>query len=77
MKFTDYFQHTRERPDRKQIKIEWIRQVVENPEFEHIQEDGRFRRWAFIEEAGKYLRVVVLEDNQTIHNAFFDRDFNK
>jgi len=77
MKFTDYFQHTRERPDRKQIKIEWIRQVVENPEFEHIQEDGRFRRWAFIEEAGKYLRVVVLEDNLTIHNAFFDRDFNK
>jgi hypothetical protein len=77
MKFTDYFLHTKERPDRKQIKMEWIKQVVENPEFEYIQEDGRFRRWAFIEEAGKYLRVVVLEDNQTIHNAFFDRDFNK
>lgn len=77
MKFTDYFLHTKERPDRKQIKMEWIRQVAENPEFEYIQEDGRFRRWAFIEEAGKYLRVVVLEDNQTIHNAFFDRDFNK
>jgi uncharacterized membrane protein len=77
MKFTDYFQHTRERSDRNQIKMEWIRLVVETPEFEHIQKDGRFRRWSYIAEAGKYLRVVVLEDNETVHNAFFDRDFNK
>ena len=29
-------------------------------------------------EAGdKYLGIVILEDNETVHNAFPDRDFNK
>jgi len=26
-------------------------------------------------EAEKYLRIVILEDKQTIHNAFFDRSY--
>jgi len=30
-----------------------------------------------VAEADKYLRVVVLEDGQTVHNAFFDRDFTE
>jgi hypothetical protein len=30
---------------------------------------------AYIEELGKYLRVVTLEDGETVHNAFPDRDF--
>jgi len=25
----------------------------------------------------KYLRIVILEDNETIHNAFFDRSFKE
>jgi hypothetical protein len=38
--------------------------------------DGRIRRWAQIEAAGgRYLRVVLLEDGETVHNAFFDRGF--
>jgi hypothetical protein len=41
-----------------------------------IQQDGRIRRWASIPEAGgKYLRVVLLPDGETVHNAFFDRGF--
>jgi hypothetical protein len=41
-----------------------------------IQADGRIRRWAAIEEAdGRYLRVVLLEDGETVHNAFFDKSF--
>ena len=63
--------------DRKQIKIDWIEQVFRFPEFENIQVDGRKRRWGYIKDVDKYLRVVVLEDNETIHNAFFDRDFKK
>jgi hypothetical protein len=27
------------------------------------------------EAEGRYLRVVLLEDGETIHNAFFDRSF--
>ncbi len=75
MKFTQYFLHTRDRPDRKAIKIEWIEQVFNAPEKEEIQLDGRIRRWAKIEETGKYLRVVILEDGEAIHNTFFDRSF--
>ena len=49
---------------------------MENPEKEMIQEDGRIRRWAPIEEAGgKYLRVILLSDGETVHNAFFERSF--
>jgi len=25
----------------------------------------------------KYLRVILLEDEETVHNAFFDRGFRK
>jgi hypothetical protein len=58
------------------IKMEWIEQVVSNPVKQLVQEDGRIRRWAPIAEAqGRYLRVVLLEDGQTLHNAFFDRGF--
>jgi hypothetical protein len=46
--------------------------------FEVIQKDGRIRRWAKIPDADdKYLRIVILEDNETIHNAFFDRSFKE
>jgi hypothetical protein len=40
------------------------------------QQDGRIRRWAKIDEMdGKYLRVILLSDQETVHNAFFDRTF--
>jgi len=75
MKFTSYFLHTKHRPDRKDIKMEWIEQVCYKPEFQMTQSDGRIRKWGYVSEVDKFLRVVLLEDNETIHNAFFDRDF--
>jgi hypothetical protein len=76
MKFTAYFQAMRSRPDRAMIRIEWIQQVVEQPVKEVIQQDGRIRRWAPIQEMeGRYLRVILLPDGETVHNAFFDRRF--
>jgi hypothetical protein len=76
MKTTRYFLATRERPDRATIRIEWIEQVINHPEREVMQADGRIRRWAKIEGAeGRYLRVVLLEDGETVHNAFFDRGY--
>jgi len=78
MNFTQYFQHTRLRPDRADIKMEWIESTVLTPDFEKIQSDGRIRRWKKIKEADdKYLRVVLLEDGTTVHNAFFDRRFKE
>lgn len=75
MKFTEYFKHTQLRPDRANIEIKWIEFVFYHPDFEQVQTDGRIRRWAYISEVEKYLRVVILEDKETIHNAFFDRSF--
>jgi hypothetical protein len=78
MKTTQYFEFIRRRPDRKMIKLEWIQYTIDNPIHEEKQKDGRIRRWAKIDEAeGKYLRVILLEDGETLHNAFFDRSFRR
>lgn len=76
MKFTQYFHAMQQRPDRAGIKLEWIPRVIERPLREEIQEDGRIRRWGQIQEAEhRVLRVVLLPDGETVHNAFFDRRF--
>ena len=76
MKFTDYFQTMRQRPDRASISLDWIQHVINHPEKEMIQADGRIRRWAAIPEMdGRHLRVILLADGETVHNAFFDRSF--
>jgi len=77
MKTTQYFEYIRKRPDRAQIKEKWIEFVIENPEKVEVQSDGRIRKWAKISEVNKYLRVILLEDGETVHNAFFDRFFKE
>jgi hypothetical protein len=58
------------------ITDEWIQRAVESPLHESIQADGRIRRWARIPEMdNRYLRVILLPDGETVHNAFFDRRF--
>ncbi|MFM9025516.1 MAG: hypothetical protein ACKON7_09285 [Planctomycetaceae bacterium] len=75
---TAYFRFVRTRPDRGIIRDEWIERVVVYPDREEIQADGRVRRWKRIDEAGgRALRVILLADGRTIHNAFFDRDFEE
>lgn len=76
MKSTVYFEDMYKRPDRAAIKREWIQRAVTAPLREFVQADGRIRRWAAIPEAeGRILRVVLLPDGETVHNAFFDRSF--
>lgn len=67
----------RTRPDRVMIRDEWIERAIRQPVKETIQADGRIRRWAQISEMdGKFLRVILLPDGETVHNAFFDRSFS-
>ena len=76
MKTTQYFLATRSRPDRVAIRAEWIEFVMSNAMRAETQSDGRIRRWAVINDAdGRTLRVVTLDDGETVHNAFFDRSF--
>ncbi len=77
VKTTQYFEHVRKRADRATIRDEWIEFVIEHPERSATQSDGRIRRWARIDEAGKVLRVILLADGETVHNAFFDRSFKE
>lgn len=51
--------------------------VIEAHQKKEMQEDGeRVRFWAKVDDLdGKYLRVVTLADETTIHNAFPDRRF--
>jgi sugar diacid utilization regulator len=78
LKTTQYFQYTRQRPDRATISEDWIIRVILHPLKEERQSDGRIRRWARIEEMdNRALRVILLEDGETVHNAFFDRDFKE
>jgi hypothetical protein len=77
VKTTEYFEHMRKRPDRAIIRDEWITYVVKRPERTEIQPDGRIRLWAWIPEETKFLRVILLEDGETVHNAFFDRSFRR
>lgn len=77
MKTTQYFERMRKRSDRAAIRDEWIKHVIEHPEKTEVQSDGRTRKWARIAETGKVLRVILLEDGETVHNAFFDRSFKE
>lgn len=77
MKITQYFRYTRKRHDRACIKDEWIEFVIDNPIKEEVQNDGRIKKWAKINEIDKYLRIILLEDGITVHNAFFDRSFKE
>jgi len=63
MKTTRYFEEQvlRKRP---YIERDWCRLVLRAPIRREIQDDGR-------------LRVVTLEDGETVHNAFFDRNFRE
>ncbi len=72
MKTSKYYEFS-VRYRRPEIKDEWVEMAIKNPEFTEIQENGRIRHYIYIEECGKFLRVVM--DNGEVLNAFLDRGF--
>jgi hypothetical protein len=80
LKTTRYFEEQvlRKRP---YIERAWVEQVLSAPLRRQVQSDGRIRFWGRIkqsdEDRPRYLRAVTLEDGETIHNAFFDRNFRE
>jgi hypothetical protein len=77
VKCTQYFLFVRQRPDRATIREDWIVETIDHPSKTATQSDGRIRKWKYIQEVGKYLRVILLEDGETVHNVFFDRSFKE
>ena len=78
MKTTVYFDRfvSKKHPESIQYLDDVEKALTQYLKLEH-QSDGRTRRWVYIEEAKKYMRAIVEPDGQTIHNAFFDRDYER
>ena len=74
MKTTSYFE-IGVLARRPYLRVEWIEYVLHNPVRTEVQGNGRIRYWAYVPDLGKYLRVVVEPDGETVHNAFPDRGF--
>ena len=66
---------------RPYIFREWCESALAAPVRREVQVDGRIRCWARVarpdEARPRFLRVVTLEDGETVHNAFFDRNFRE
>jgi len=74
MKTTSYFQE-QVLLKRPYLTLEMCVSVAKEPLRTELQSDGRTRCWGFVPELDRYIRVVLLEDGETIHNAFMDRNF--
>jgi len=80
MKTTRYFEEQvlRKRP---YLQREWIERILVAPLRREEQPDGRVRLWGRVDladaEKSYILRVVTLEDGETVHNAFFDRNYRE
>jgi hypothetical protein len=73
---TRYFENSvMARPDRRAIDPAMILSVLEHPYRTERQATGRIRHWGWVPELSRWLRVVTLEDEETVHTAFLDRDF--
>lgn len=78
MKTTRYFEEQvlRKRP---YIDRQWCASALAEPMRREVQEDGRIRYWREVTLSGetepRVPRVVTLEDSETAHNAFLDRNF--
>ena len=61
---------------RPYVTLDLCEWVIQNHAHRAVQGDDRVRYWAQPPElGGKWIRVVLLEDDDTPHNAFIDRTF--
>jgi uncharacterized protein YuzE len=57
--------------------LAWVQFVIDNPQTERVQADGRIRKWAAIADCGgRWLRVVLLADGETVHKRLLRPEFH-
>ena len=72
MKATAYYRNTVEKK-RPYLRDEYCERVMGSPEpVWAAPHPGRTRLWGYVVESQHYLRVVVEQDGETVHNAFID-----
>jgi hypothetical protein len=80
MKTTRYFaeQVLRKRP---YLSTKQFGAILTAPLRRSVQSDGRVRYWRQVTDPRdgqrRVLRIVTLDDDETIHNAFFDRGYRE
>ncbi len=63
---------------RPYLRREWCEHVITDPIRREVQTDGRIRHWGRVADLeDRALRVITLEDGETVHNAFPDRNFSE
>ena len=66
---------------RPYLSTSLIAAVLAAPLRQMVQADGRVRYWGRVlddrDGQQRMLRVVTLEDGETVHNAFFDRGYQE
>jgi hypothetical protein len=68
-----YFQVSRQwHPE---VTLENAVEALEKTDFRVAQPNGRIRRWGYVEDLTHYVRVILLADEETIFDAFIDRDY--
>lgn len=75
MRTTDYFSNEvlRKRPYLRGHWRKWATEALEHPLRTIEQSDGRYRRWIYVSELDSHLRIVFLEDGETLHNMMKDK----
>ncbi len=80
MKATRYFQEQvlRKRP---YLEVAAFAAILASPLRRSVQPDGRIRFWGRVTDprdgTQRILRIVTLDDGETLHNAFFDRGYRE
>jgi len=57
--------------------MKYIEQSIVEPDLVEPDQKGRTRRWVYVPEKDRYLRVVIEPDGETVHNAMWDRGFTR
>jgi hypothetical protein len=57
------------------ITADMILSVLKAPVRKVQEPNSRVRHWGYVPELQRWLRVITLPDEETVHNAFLDRKF--
>lgn len=62
---------------RPYVRMETCARAIEQPAKREVRADGRVSSWIKVPDLGSYMRIVTLDDGETVHNAFLDHDFKE
>lgn len=78
MKTTPYFNtEVAKRHPESVTYREFVEKALHEYEDIQTEKSGNTRRYIYVPERKLYMRVVVLPDNETVLNAFFDSSYTK